>query len=90
MLGTMYTDITGTFLVWSFKNMQYIFVMYIYNLYAIIVQPMPSRTGSLFIAAFTEVFTILCACDYQPALNVMNNECSKAVDKHIQSNTMNI
>ncbi len=76
MLDTMfmYTDITGAFPVWSFKNMQYIFVADIYDLNAIIVQSMPSCTGSSFIAAFSEVFAILCACNYQPALKVMDNE----------------
>jgi hypothetical protein len=58
-LGTMYTDLTGAFLVRSFKNMQYIFVVYIYDLNTIIVRPMPSRTDASFITAFTEVFNIL-------------------------------
>jgi hypothetical protein len=58
MTGTMYTDLTGAFSVRSFKNMQYI-VVYIYDLNAIIVRPMPSQTNASFIAAFTEVFNIL-------------------------------
>jgi hypothetical protein len=57
--GTMYSDLTGAFHVRSFKNMQYIFVVYIYDLNAIIVRPMPSQTDASFIAAFTEVFNIL-------------------------------
>jgi hypothetical protein len=89
-LGTVYTNITGAFPIWSFMNMQYIFVPYTYDLNAIIVQPMQSLTDSLLIATFSEVFTILCACDNQPALNVMDNECSKAVEKHIRSNKMDI
>jgi hypothetical protein len=89
-LGKMYTNITGAFPIWSFKKMQYIFVAYIYNLNAIIVQPMPSCTDSSFIAAFSKVFAILHACNYQPALNVMDNKYSKAVEKHIQSNKMYI
>jgi hypothetical protein len=36
--GTMYTDITGAFPVRSLKSMQYVFVAYIYDLNAIIVQ----------------------------------------------------
>jgi hypothetical protein len=90
MLGMMYTNINGAFPIWSFKNMQYIFAVYIYNLNAIIVQPMPSCTDAFFIAAFSKVFAILRACNYQPALNVMDNKCSKAVEKHIQGNKMNI
>jgi hypothetical protein len=55
-LGTMYTNITGAFPARSLKNMQYFFVAYIYNLNAIIVQPMPSRTDASFFAAFSKVF----------------------------------
>ncbi len=51
---------------------------------------MPFHTDSSFIAAFSKVFTILRAHDYQPALNVMDNECSKAVEKHIRANKMDI
>jgi hypothetical protein len=71
--GTMYTDLTGTFPVRSFKNMIYIFVACIYNLNAIIVCPMAWRTDASFIAAFNKVFAILRAWNYQPALNVMDN-----------------
>jgi hypothetical protein len=52
------------------------------------MQSMPSFTESLFIAAFSKMFAILHAHDYQPAQNVMNNECSKVVEKHIQANKM--
>jgi hypothetical protein len=88
--GTMYTDLTGAFPVRSFKNMQYIFVAYVFNLNAIIVRPMPTRTDAAFIAAFTDVFDILRAQNYQPALNVMDNKCSKAVNWHIRSNKLDI
>jgi hypothetical protein len=51
---------------------------------------MPSRTNSLLIANISEVFAILRDCGYQPALNVMDNECSKLLEKLIQANKMNI
>jgi hypothetical protein len=44
--GTLYTDITGTFPVRSFKSMQYIFIAYVYDLNAIIVHAMPSCTDA--------------------------------------------
>jgi hypothetical protein len=88
--GMMYTDLTGASPIRSFKNMQYIFVAYIYDLNAIIIRLMQSCTDAAMITAFTEVFAGLCARDYQPALNVMDNECSKAVEKHIRSNKMDI
>jgi hypothetical protein len=90
MLGTMYTDITGAFPIRSFKNMQYIFVVYIYNLNAIIVQLMPSCTEVLFIATFSKVSAVLRTCNCQPAVNVVDNKCSKVVEKHIRANKMDI
>ncbi len=72
--GTMYTDLTGAFPVRSFKNMIYIFVAYIYDINAIIVCPTALRTDASFIVAFTKVFAILRAWNYQPALNVMDKK----------------
>ena len=88
--GTMYTDLTGAFPVRSFKNMQYIFVAYIYDLNAIIVRPIPSRNDASFIAAFSDILDVLRARDYHPTLNVMDNECSKAVEQHIRTNKIDI
>ena len=88
--GTMYTDLTGAFPVRSFKSMQYIFVAYVYDLNAIIVRAMPSRTDASMVTAFTEVITTLKTGGYCPALNVMDNECSAAVEKYITSEQINI
>jgi hypothetical protein len=51
---------------------------------------MALHTDASFIATFTKVFAIMRARDYQPALNLMDNECSKAVEKHIRANKMTI
>jgi hypothetical protein len=88
--GTMYTDLISAFPVRSFKNMQYIFIAYVYDLNAIVVRPMPSRTDAAFITAFTDVFDTLCMQNYQLHLNVMDNECSKAVKRHIRSAQLDI
>ncbi len=70
--------------------MIYTFIAYISNLNAIIVHPMALRTDASFIAAFNEVFAILHALNYQPALNIMDNKGSNAVEKHICANRMMI
>jgi hypothetical protein len=88
--GMMYTNGTGAFLVQSFCNMQYLFVAYIYDLNAILVHTMPSKTDGAMIAAFTDILANLNAHWYAPTLNVMDNECSKAVKAHIQNNHMAI
>jgi len=86
----MYTDITGAFPVRSFKSMQYIFVVYVYDLNAIIVHAMPSRTDASMVTAFREVITALKTGGYRLELNVMENECSAAVEKYIRSEQINI
>jgi hypothetical protein len=83
--GTMYTDITSAFPVRSFKSMQYVFIAYIYDHNAIIVRAMPSRTNASMVQAFTKVISILKPGGYHPALNVLDNECSAAVEKYIHS-----
>jgi hypothetical protein len=87
---TMYTDLTGSFPVQSFKNMQYIFVAYVYDLNAIIVSSMPTRTNTAIITAFKEVITVLRTRGYRPALNVMDNKCSTTVEQYICLEKINI
>ncbi len=67
--GTMYTDLTDSFPVRSFKNMQYIFVAYVYDLKAIIVHAMPTCTDTAIITTFKEVIEVLRVRGYHPALN---------------------
>jgi hypothetical protein len=88
--GTMYIDLTGAFPVRSFKNMQYVFAAYIYNLNAILMRAMPSKNNAAMIAAFSNIFSTLAANGYAPTLNVMDNKCSKAVEAHIKANKMNV
>jgi hypothetical protein len=89
-MGTMYTDLTGAFPVRSFKNMQYVFVAYIYDLNAILVHAMPSKNNAAIIAAFSDIFSTLAMHGYAPTLNVMDNECSKVVKAHIKAKKMNV
>ena len=88
--GTMYTDLTGHFPVRSYKNMIYIFVAYIYDANAILVQPMPSRNDAAMIQAFDGILDSLRHKVFAPRLNVMDNKCSRAVEQHIRANNMTI
>jgi hypothetical protein len=72
--GTMYTNITDAFPAFLFKSMQYIFVVYVYDLNAIIVRAMPSRTDDAMVTAFNEVISTLKAGGYTLTMNVMDNE----------------
>jgi hypothetical protein len=88
--GMMYTDITGAFPVRLFKSRQYIFVAYVYNLYVIIVRAMPSRTDAAMVMAFNEVISTLKTGGYTLTLNVMDKECSAAVEAYIKSERIGI
>jgi len=67
-----------------------IFVAYVYDLNAIIVRAMPTRTNAAVITAFNEVIEVLRIRGYHPALNVMDNKCSTAVERYIQLEKINI
>jgi hypothetical protein len=67
--------------------MQYVFMAYIYNLNAMLVHTMPSKNSGAMFAAFTNILTNLKSHGYAPTLNVMDNECSKAMEAHINSLT---
>ncbi len=86
--GTTYTNLSFVFHVRSFKSMQYIFVVYICDLNAILVRAMPSKNNAAMITAFTEILATLAAHGYKPTLNVTDNKCSKMVEAYIKSNKM--
>jgi hypothetical protein len=67
-----------------------VFVAYIYDLNAILVHAMPSKTNGAMIAAIMDKLADFNTQGYSPTLNIMDNECSKAVEVHIRSNHMDI
>jgi hypothetical protein len=88
--GTMYTNLPGAFQVCSTKSMQYVFVAYVYDLITILVHAMPSKNDGAMIDAFTEILATLPVRNYHLTLNVMDYECSKAVEVHIHNNKKDI
>ena len=87
--GTIYTDLPGRFPVQSVRNMQYIFVCYVYEANSILVKPMKSRTDESYVEAYKEMYEELEANGFKPTLNVTDNECSKAVQNYITSQNVN-
>ena len=83
--GTIYTDLPGPFPVRSIRNMQYIFVCYVYEANAILVRPMKSRSDACMVAAYKEIYEYLETCEQKPTLNVTDNEASRAVKRYIKS-----
>jgi hypothetical protein len=50
----------------------------------------PSKNEAAMINAFINILATLTTSKYHPTLNVMGNECSKAVKAHIKKNKMDI
>jgi hypothetical protein len=88
--GTMYTNLLGAFPIRSFKSMQYIFMAFIYDLNAILVQAMPSKNNAAMITTFTIILATLTAHGYKPTLNITDNKCSKTAEAYIKSNKIDI
>eukprot|EP00804_Cyclotella_cryptica_P017161 CCRYP_003376-RA/>CCRYP_003376-RA protein AED:0.38 eAED:0.60 QI:0/0/0/1/0/0/3/0/327 len=76
--GTIYTDQTGAFPVTSYHRNKYRFVAYEYRSNAILVRALKDQTDKLLTAAFRDVYEYLTERGFQPKLNVMDNQCSKA------------
>ena len=65
--------------------MQYIFVCYVYEANSILVKPMKRRTDESYIEAYKEMCEKLEANGFNPTLNVIDNDCSNAVQNYITS-----
>ncbi|KAL7480670.1 hypothetical protein ACHAW6_006341, partial [Cyclotella cf. meneghiniana] len=83
--GTIYTDQTGAFPVTSYHSNKYQFVAYEYRSNAILVRAIKDQTDKSLIGAFRDVYEYLTDRGFKPKLNVMDNQCSKAVEKYIRS-----
>ena len=84
--GTIYyTDLSGPFQVRSIRNMQYIFVCYVYEANAIPVRPTKNKRDACIVTAYHDIYEYLESVIQNPTLNVTNNEASKAVQTYIKS-----
>jgi hypothetical protein len=83
--GTIYTDNTGRFPIQSFHGKKVQFVAYEYRSNAILVQALRDETDKSMLDAFQDIYKYLTDRGFKPKLNVMDNQCSKAVQTFIKS-----
>ena len=88
--GTVYTDQTGNFPVRSFQGNKCQFVAYDYRSNAILVRPLKDQTDKSLLEAFEDVYEYLTTRGFKPRLNVMDNQCSKTIQKFIESSKAKI
>jgi hypothetical protein len=83
--GTICTDQTGHFPIMSYSGMKYQFVAYEYRSNAILIRPLRDQTDASLKEAFESVYEYLASKGFKPKLNVMDNQCSKAIEQYIKS-----
>ena len=80
---TIYSDLTGRFPVESYEGMNHVFVAYVYKINCIMLRSMKSRADGHMVEAFTSIYSELEAVGHKPKLHVLDNECSRAVQKFL-------
>ena len=70
--------------------MNYIFIEYVYTIDAILIKPMKGMTDDNMVDVFREICAELEEQNCKPKLHVLDNQCSKAVRKYIQSENVSI
>jgi hypothetical protein len=82
----MYTDNTGRFPLQSFHGKKVQFVAYEYRSNTILVWALRGdETDKSMIEAFQDIYKYFTEHGFKPKLNVMDNQCSKAVQAFIKS-----
>ena len=81
--NTIYSDLTGRFPIQFYEGMNYIFLAYVYKLNAILLRSTKSREDASMVEAFTSIYTELETAGHNPKLHVLDNECSRAVQKFL-------
>ena len=65
--------------------MNYIFVAYVYNINDILVRPMATQCDANMIDIFKNIYEYLKVRNIVPKLHILDNECSKVVQKYVKS-----
>ena len=79
--GVVYNDLTGNFSFMSIDGSVCFFVLYHYELNAILVKPIANVDDRSIYEAYKEVFETLEAKGYKPKMNVMDNQATKYIKK---------
>jgi hypothetical protein len=81
--GVVYNNLTGNFPFMSIDGSVCFFVLYHYELNAILVKPIANVDDRSIYEAYKEVFETLEAKGYKPKMNVMDNQATKYINKFL-------
>ena len=72
----VYTDQTGRFPTTSSNGSKYVFILYAYDINAILAEPLKSRTATHITEAYDKIIKMLKRCGHQPKVHWLDNEAS--------------
>jgi hypothetical protein len=81
--GVVYNDLTGNFPFMSIDGSVCFFVLYHYELNAILVKAIANVDNHSIYEAYKEVFELLEVKGYKPKMNVMDNQATKFIKKFL-------
>jgi hypothetical protein len=81
--GTLYFDLTGTFLFMSLEGNVCFLVVYHYETNAIMVVPIANFTNDTVLKAYRQQFKLLKSKGHKIRLNVMDNQACTVVKKYL-------
>ena len=76
---TIYSDLTGRFLVESYDEKNYMLIAYAYKLNSVFMTPTKDRKNKSTIATYEVVYAKLKARRQRLKLHILDNECSKCI-----------
>ena len=76
--GVVYNDLTGNFSFMSINGSAFFFILYHYEINAILVKAIANVDGHSIYAAYKEKFKMLEAKEYKSKMNIMDNQANKS------------
>ena len=86
--GTVYSDITGTFITTSSQGNKYILVVFDGDSNYIFAEPLPSRTSEQIVRAYTKIHDLLVNRGLEPRMHITDNETSTHLKQYLSSRGM--
>ena len=79
--GQIYSDLPGRFLAPSSAGNAYMLIVYDYDSNMILAEPMKSRSGAEYLAAYQKIHTLLTSRGLKPQMQKLDNEASTALQQ---------
>jgi len=88
-IGTVYSDLTGKFIIPSSQGNKYILIVFDGNSNYIFAEPIPSRTSHQIVKAYDKIHNLLIERGISPTIHISDNEASDDFMLYLRRNKVN-